>query len=412
MEKNNQTIRLDSYSSIYLNKVLHKDIRYYDGEFTYFTLDELSSIEEISLTGFHSLEFLKYLPNLKHLVLRSGDYNHVSPSFTYDSDSFNNINTFELNYVMKFLTKLTSLEIYNDLTITKLDVSSCKDLQTLFIRNCPELYEISGLSGLRKLKDVCITGTNIHEFEDLSNYLRHTVDTESNIIDINMFFAAIQKGLDIKTLLELNLRGLIHVDFAEKNGIVGYTRLELEQVCELYERFKSYFKQRKIENVSDYEKVLYILDYIQRNITFAADELDEREIFIRNIADENGKLPKWANRYLGYLHSSYTTFKRKKGNCEGIVNLIRFILSVEGIPSENVQCNDRRSGMVSTTNHSLIRILIDGEYYYFDPSYDSKNRKKYYFMDFETASKYVDLSLYEAEKMKAVEKDGERKLHF
>jgi hypothetical protein len=164
-------------------------------------------------------------------------------------------------------------------------------------------------------------------------------------------------------------------------------------------------------DLPDADKVSYVMDYIKRNVSFASDELDERKTFINNMKDEHGLTPKWANKYLGYLHSSYATFKRKKANCEGMVNLIRFMLAILGIESENVQCNDRRSNSFSTTNHSIIRILIDGKYYYFDPSYDVKNRLLYSFMGFDEASTYLDLSLYEANKMKGG-KDEQRQLHF
>ena len=68
--------------------------------------------------------------------------------------------------------------------------------------------------------------------------------------------------------------------------------------------------------------------------------------------------------------------------------------------------------MISTINHSIVRILIDGKYYYFDPSFDLRNRDKYYFMTFEEASSYLDLSLYEEEKMKVGRVDEQRQLHF
>jgi len=411
MSNENNYVELDSYSAILINQVLNKRFSYFNDDYKKFSLSELASITEITLTGFDSLSLLKYLPNLKSLRLVSADYNKVSSDYTYDSSSFNHISSLELNRYLNSMTGLEKLEIVNDININILDVSGLPNLKELIIDGCPELKQISGLSMLRKLKKVNIIGTNINKNDELIGYLLHTVDSDENLLDISMFLSGVKSIQDIKTLNELKLRGLIKVQFAEKNGIIGSTRLELEQVCELYERFKSLFKQRKLDNLPDYDKVVYVMEYIKRNVSFAADELDERKKFINNIRNADGETPKWADRYLGYLHSSYATFKRKKANCEGMVNLIRFMLGILGIESENVQCNDKRSNYLNTTNHSIIRVLIDGKYYYFDPSYDPKNRSQYYFMGFDEASSYLDLSLYEAIKMEGV-KNEQRQLHF
>ena len=404
-------VELDSYSAVYINRLLGKEFSYFDTGYKVFRTSELASITEITLTGFDTLNILNYLPNLKVLRLINADYNRVSSDYTYDSNGFNNISSLELNRYLHSNPNLEVLEITNDININVLDVGSLTNLRELILYNCPELHEISGISLLRKLKKVNIVGTNIKKNDEFFGYLLHTIDADENIVDLSMFFSSLNNDISPKDLVDLKLRGLIKVSFAEKNGIVGYTKLELEQVCELYERFKSLFKQRKLMDLPDADKVSYVMDYIKRNVSFAADELDERKTFINNMKDENGMTPKWANKYLGYLHSSYATFKRKKANCEGMVNLIRFMLAILGIDSENVQCNDRRSNAFSTTNHSIIRILIDGKYYYFDPSYDVKNRLLYSFMGFEEASTYLDLSLYEANKMKGG-KDEQRQLHF
>ncbi len=402
----------DSFAAVTLNELLKKQFSYFGDDYKYFSQEELASITKISLTGFSSLDILSYLPNLVELRIISGDYNMVSPDFTYDTTYFNHINSLDLNHHLNMMPNLKTLEIINDTQVKKIDLSGLVNLENLLIQNCPELEELSGMSSLRTLKSVRITGTGIKKIDNFFSYLLHTIDAEENVLDLGIFFAGISRKGDIKNLRDLNWKGLINVEFAEKNGLIGFTRLELDQVCELYERFVSLFRQRGLEHASDKEKVEYVMEYIKRNVNFANEELDERETFIRNFKDASGRTPKWADRYLGYLHSSYATFKRKKANCEGIVNLVRFMLGVLHIETENVQCNDKRSNMINTINHSIVRILIDGKYYYFDPSFDLRNRDKYYFMTFEEASTYLDLSLYEEEKMKVGRVDEQRQLHF
>ena len=407
----NSFVELDYFASIYLNRVLKRNKTFFSDGFTMFSLDELATITEVTLTGFENVDFLRYLPNLKVLRIHSADYNKVTEDASFDTDFFNKIHSHDLNRVLKFLPQLETLEVINDITITKLDVSFSKNLKQLTVQNCPELVELAGISSLRKLQNVRIYGNNIRQTDDLFLYLLHTNDTQSNLIDIGMFFAGIKNLTDIDNLLELKLRGLINVEFAEKNGLVGYTKLELEQICQLYMHFKQLFRQKGIDQATDSEKVNYVLEYIHRYIRFASDELDEREKFIRQYASVNGNTPEWAVRYLAYLHSSFTTFKRKKGNCEGIVNLMRFMLGACEVFSEDVQCNDKRSGMINTTNHAIVRVKLDGEYYYFDPSYDTKQRKKYYYMSYDDASKYLDLSLYESMKVKEGKDNEQRQLH-
>lgn len=407
----NDFVKLDYYASIFLNRLLKRDLSFFQDDFLVFSKEQLATITEVTLTGFENISFLKYLPNLKTLRLRSADYNKVTEDSSFDTVFFNRISSHNLNRTLNFLPQLETFELINDISVTKLDVSSLQNLKNLTIQNCPELVELAGISSLRRLQNVRIFGNNIKEVDDLFKYLLHTNDTNSNLIDIGMFFSGVKSATDIENLLELKLRGLINVEFTEKNGLVGYTKLELEQVCALYAHFKKLFKQKGLFNAPDYQKINYVLDYIQRNVRFASDELDERERFIHQYVQEKGDTPDWAVRYLAYLHSSYTTFKRKKGNCEGIVNLIRFMLGTLEVFSEDVQCNDKRSGMISTTNHAIVRVKLDDEYYYFDPSYNSKQRKEYYYMSYEDASKYLDLSLYEAQKVKAGKDNEQRQLY-
>ena len=420
MSTNQQLIELEYYDASILNEILGRNISVFDNRFLLFTHEELASITSITLTGVESLNFLTKLPNLQVLHIISLNYKVVSAQDgTYETRYFNTIETKELNEVLKKLPKLKELYISNDLTINRIDLSHNPLLEVLNLENNPELHELVGLGTLHKLKKVKMFGNNITKFDDLLDYIKNTLDADENRIDISSLFAFINRFHEVETkdkildhLGKLDFQGLLNVQFTEKNGMIGYNSISFGKLKHLIKNYVSLFKKFNIFQKTDVEKVDYVLKYIKNNIAFAKEGLQERELFIRLYGDEKGNVPDWGDKYISHLHSSFSTFSLKRGNCEGIVNLMRIMLYILGIESEDVQCNDKRSKISSQNNHALIRIKIDGAWYYFDPAYDKTSPGNYSYMIFEELENYLNLPLYEKFKVKGVDISGKTNLHL
>ncbi len=420
MSTNQQLIELEYYDASILNEILGRNISVFDNHFLLFTHEELASITSITLTGVESLKFLTKLPNLQVLHIVSLNYKVVSDKAgMYDSKYFNTIQAQELNEVLKKLPKLKELYINNDLTINRLDLSHNPLLEVLHLENNPELNELVGLGTLHKLKRVVMFGNNITTFDDFLDYVKNTLDAEENKIDISALFAFFNRFKEVKTkdkfleyLGKLDFQGLLNVQFTEKNGIVGYNSISFGRLKHLIKNYVSLFKKYNIFQKTDIEKVDYVLRYIKNNVAFAKEGLQEREQFIRLYGDEKGNVPDWGDKYISHLHSSFSTFNLKSGNCEGIVNLMRIMLYILGIESENVQCNDKRSKVSSQNNHALIRIKLNDTWYYFDPAYDKTSPGNYSYMTYDEIEKYLNLPLYEKLKAKGVDISEKTDIHL
>ena len=95
------------------------------------------------------------------------------------------------------------------------------------------------------------------------------------------------------------------------------------------------------------------------------------------------------------LHSSYNALIRGKSNCEGYVNLMKFMLNILGINSYNVHCKLKRHEKINTNNHSIIKIEYDGKVGYCDPSLEQIENNDYFFKTAQQISRTHYLSLFE-----------------
>ena len=408
----NNKIQLDYYDASFLNKILGRDYRVFDPEFLIFSHEELSRVKKVTLTGVETIQFLKYCPNIEVIHIKGLNYKNVSPESTYDSSFFNSISTKELNTLLKQLPNLKELVIQNDIHIKTIDLTHNPNIEILQLENNPELQEVVGIGSLHKLKRVRMYGNNIKYFNDFYQYVTNSLDAEENLIDISSLFAFIHtfsylkdKDRVLDSLGELNYKGLLNVKFTEKNGMKDYNTISFGDLKTLIKNYVTIFKKYGIFNMKESEKVEYVLKYIKNNIAFAREGIQERDQFIKEYANEKGIIPDWGDKYVSHLHNSYSTFNLKRGNCEGIVNLMRIMFYILGIETEDVQCRDKRSKISNETNHALIRIKIKNTWYYFDPSFDKTSPGNYSYMTYEDVEAYLCLSLYEKEKTMGVDKN-------
>jgi len=308
-------------------------------DYSHFTMEELSQIEELTLQGFDDVSFLKELPNLKRLCIISENHSNVMDSGTYfHNPVFNQIEDFS---VVEALYQLEELQIINDVNVTCLDLSKLQNLKKLVIVNNPRLSELYGMGNLHYLEEVLMYGNPIKMFTNFYEYLDNTLDARTNIIDIDAYFSRIKTLRDAKALYDASLVGKIRVLFAEKSGFLEYTTVSVANITELYEKLKRKLQKDKVFDMSDEEKINYVYNYGLK-VKFARKELEERKELYSEILNKYNGVPDFYKRRMNFLHNSYNTFHFNFGNCEGIVNLMRFMLYMLGIESENIHCHDKR----------------------------------------------------------------------
>lgn len=398
MEKEGDGMKFDLLTSMALSKALKQNgidrgMSILDRGYCDFTLDELAQIKKIEIKESHDISFLRYLPNLKCLVIENPDYNRVIGSVDYvDNQYFNQISDFS---VIRELTKLEELRIENDVEIRELDVRGLTNLRRVSLINNPRLESVLGMDEQHHLESVEMYGNNIVNFPNMEAYLYNTLDAKQNTLDVSIFFTFIHSIEDAKKLYDMYLNGMIHLKFAEKNGLVDFSFLTIEQITSLYIKFKRLFDQRGICDSDDFEKIGYVFRYVMEYIRFASTELQEREKLYFQLLDDYQRIPEFYKKNMGSLHNSFNTYHFKRGNCEGIVNLMRFMLGILEIPTENVHCHDKRYTASLGLNHALLRAKCGGRWLYYDATYDRKNWRDFFGKTYEEISQYVDLSVFE-----------------
>lgn len=345
---------------------------------------------EISCCVLRNLEFLKKLPNLEELkIVNKYDYSRVTIGL-YSTDFYNLIAEFT---GLSDLTSLKKLTIINDLRIDQIDFTNLENLTEITLINNPNLRNITGIGNLHKLKKIQMYGNHIVKFDSLYDYMLNTIDSEVNYIDLGAFFSYATNIEKAKELYTLSLTGLSNVVFSEKNGQVDYYTTNISNIYNLYENLVTIFKREKVYQKNKEQKIDYIYNYIIRNIKFSTEELEQRAKLYNDL---NKNIPEYYKNHFGYTHNSFNTYELKKGNCEGMVNLMKFMASMLGIDSEDVHCSDRRTP-IGALNHAIFRTEYNGAVSYFDPAFRicNKDGKSYSNMSFKQVSDYLELSMFE-----------------
>ena len=122
---------------------------------------------------------------------------------------------------------------------------------------------------------------------------------------------------------------------------------------------------------------------------------EEREKEYTNYMKEQKELPTFRRKKFASFHNSYVAYHFKKANCDGYVNLMRFMLSMLGVKSFNVHCHDKRSKFLAS-NHSILRVECDNKWYYCNPKYTPEDPKEMFMGSIEDLEKYYDFNIYES----------------
>lgn len=363
-------------------------------EFCFFTQEQLASIQAIELNNMNNIYELVLLPNLKELTIVSDDYDKINTEESLERNNFiNHIHNFS---VISRLKNLQSLTIINDINLKELDITRLHKLEKIKLVNNPNFSRINGLDALENLKEVVIYGNELTGDIDIFKYINNTISTSPNILDIKMYNKIVNGNLEIaKALSDQFILGLTFLKFAEKNGFVNLTILDTRNLSEMYGKLKQFFERTSMYERSEYDKVLFVYSYVTRNIKFAEEELKERMNRYNQVIATTQKIPKYMEKNFASLHSSYNAYHFKTANCEGVVNLMAFMLDMLGVENVNVHCSDKRSKIINSTNHSMLRVKVDGVWYYCDPTYNNKKPMNYFLLTKEEISKIHNISSYE-----------------
>lgn len=363
-------------------------------EFCEFTKSELSSIEYLEIKNMNSINELVFLPNLKSLAIISEDYDRIISDESLDYNTF-------INHVKDFsvISKLLNLEklfILHDINLEELDISTLKRLKEIKLIDNPSFRKLKGLDNLEKLEKVIIYGNNLENGLDIDRYISNTISTSPNILDIKMYNKIVNGNVNMaKVLGDQYILGLTFLKFAEKNGFVDLTILDNRNLAEMFTKLNQFFERNKMYERSEYEKVLFAFSYVTRNVRFGEDELKKRMDRYYEIISEVREIPKYMEKNFASLHSSYNAYHFKLANCEGIVNLMAFMLDMLKVKNVNVHCSDKRIDGMNGTNHSMLRVKVDGQWYYCDPTYDTKKPMQYFMLTKDEISEIHQLSSYE-----------------
>lgn len=393
------TVHLRMETAMLLHDMLEK--RYgipkksiFDKTYCDFDSETLEKIESLEIINFVSISDLQFFPNLKKLSLRGKSYNDILPEFHYDECSI-------INHITDFtpLTGLVNLEelvIENDLHIQKLDLTNLKKLKTLIVVNNPLLKEVIGLDDIDGLCDIIMYGNAITTPIDIKRYAHNTRLSNMNILDMGMYLPMIRHSrAGAKELKDLEISGMSNVQFAEKSGFLSFTKIGPQNLYDMYVKLDTMFKRSKAYELSDENKVNYVFTYLLKNISFSAELIEQRDSIYSETLEKYRQVPEQLKPSLASIHSGYRTYYFKTGNCEGIVNLMVFMLKMLGIEAYDVHCHDRRSNNSFGANHSIVRVHIDGKIYYCDPTFDRKHAMNYILVDYDKISEYHELDSFE-----------------
>lgn len=377
----------------------------FNPNFSNFTEEELRLITKVTLENASDISFLAFLPNLKKVKISNMDYREVFYGTYEDNFYSNSITDFE---TIENLVNLEELEITNDVNLERINLANLKKLKRLILINNPRLKEITGTFSLHNLVDVCLVGNHIMSFPNFEQFLRNTLDAKRCIIDIDAylwFLNELKKNMNKETatryaniIYNESLTGGINRDikFSEASGFSNYTTITLGELTDLYTKLNRRMHDNGALNLSPADQMTYLYQF-GCAIPLAIDDIKRRNSeYIKIKENNNGSVPEYYEQSLTYLHNSFITYRLKKGNCEGIVNLLHVMASILGLESQTVYCHDMRDLENSSgTNHALLRIKIDNEWRYLDPTYDRESKVEYCNMDVDSVRAYAILPAIE-----------------
>lgn len=368
----------------------------YKPEFCEFSNQELQEITSLKLINFSSINDIEKLPNLRKLSINSVNYANIINNDPLASNPY-------INHITDFtplgnLVGLESLKINNDINIEELDLTSLKRLHELILTNNPNLRKVYGLDSLTGLEKVIIYGSDLDINLNVDSYIKNTLQAETNVLDISLYPKIVGTNSNIsKFITDSSVLGYTHLKFAEQVAFVDCAILDVNSMKTLYENCLQLLKRNRVKEMSEIEQIAFVYKYVVRNVKFDDEGLYQRMIEFYKMKEQYNDIPPFIKKKFAMLHSSFMAMMYHKSNCEGYVNLMKFMLSILGIKSYDVHCVDPSNGEIDRCNHAVMRVPYNGMWYYCDPTMENITGNNYFMMTKDQISKTLILNTYERE---------------
>lgn len=137
---------------------------------------------------------------------------------------------------------------------------------------------------------------------------------------------------------------------------------------------------------TDIEKTLAIYKHINEKVSFEMKLMNlEKEIRRDDkkseiLFNDNRSRIQMLNQRLNRKQSSYNAIISNRAVCEGIANMMHYMLTSVGVESQVIDCIGRNVENTMTPykeriNHSAIKVKNGKDWYYYDPTWDLGSKK-------------------------------------
>ena len=371
------------------------DVEYYDDWYKDFTQEELDSITELEICyeEVRDIKDLEKLHNLKKLSIISGNSNLYAKfengEIDEESPHYREKTNIEDFGILGKLKSIEELRIESEENLSKLDVTNMKNLKKLELINNMNLKEVIGLNETENLEKILLSknGTGsleLREFDIMSTVENRKL--KEVILDVDMYPNLIKK---FPYLAE-------KIEEYEKNNERVYTWIENRIV---YNCWANKFSTRnlkemdiKVEEIlqniiepeyTEIEKTLAIYNYITDNVDYDYKMLEfdqemqkyEKYCLFLEGSSNRSSYSIINKRILG-KQSSFNGIMKGKAVCQGYANMMHYMLTKENIESREIGCianpiTEEQELEDKGTDHSVIRVKTDDEWYYYDPTWDA-----------------------------------------
>ena len=285
--------------------------------------------------------------------------------------------------ILDLYPNLVELTIEGQKGLKRIDLSNNKKLRKLVISSNPDLEFISGINELSELKEFT--------FYDNNNYYKKD-DLLDNVVELSKKYSR----LDLDVLLyprlmekftndgysKEEINNLLHKFNWSENVVTGsdtkltYTAYEMSKV---YEKVGKIIAENIKSSDSDIEKYSIIYQWMCDNVKYSFDNHDS----------------------FGRANGTYNALIYGDGVCEGYTKTMQFLLETVGISSFDISCfggkvederklqgfasiNGERTVTDFKSNHSILFVSIDKNWYYSDVTWDANRyqngRDRNYFL--------------------------------
>lgn len=345
-----QDVTLAATINGYLKKNVHNfkftedELKKYFSTFKELVINSRSAFDEYS-------QFFKYYSSLEKIQINLTGYSYENTKFA--SEKIINMDWIKNNKSLKEL-------IVNGVNFEELDLTDLKKLEIISIKHAQGLKKID--YSTENLFELMLLDTNLQKVPHFEEIIKESVDVK---LDINLL--PILKR-DYKNLYEYMSTFSNDKIWMEKEGVKNQS-FSNGKILMYDKKVDEIISSVTNEKMSDLQKMTVIYDYIIRNVYY-----DHKT---RNARDQKTN-PFDIDPILGVSISGMTTKEaydyQQSGVkalldgtsvCEGYANLYTYFLRKLGMESNCIVVQ------TDAGYHAITRVKYNGNYYYFDPTWDT-----------------------------------------